>query len=101
VIVSIVRFRSRLPDGAVPARFQQRVERYQEVPGLIEKIYLRFRDTGEWGAVYVWESEESLAEFRTSELAQSIPSTYEVEGDARTELADVMLVVQRATAAAT
>lgn len=30
------------------------------------------------GAVYVWESEEALAEFRTCDLARTIPETYEV-----------------------
>lgn len=98
MIVSIVRFRSRLSDEDVRARFEQRAQRYREVPGLSEKIYLRFPDTGEWGAVYVWDSEQSLARFRESELAKSIPSAYEVEGDARTELADVALVVQPAGA---
>jgi hypothetical protein len=94
VIVSVARFRSRLSGEDVQPRFEQRAQRYLEVPGLCEKIYLRFRDTGEWGAGCVWDSEQSLARFRESELAKSIPSAYEIEGDALTELADVALVLQ-------
>lgn len=95
MVVSVVRFRSRLTDDEVQALFEERAEQYLEVPGLAEKIYVRFRETGEWGAVYVWDSEESLARFRESQLARSIPLAYEVDGDARTELADVTLVVQQ------
>ena len=96
MIVSIVRFRSRLRDEEVQALFEQRADQYRQVPGLAEKIYLRFEETGEWGAVYVFDSEGSLARFRESELARSIPTAYEVEGDARSEIADVTLVVRQA-----
>ncbi|HZE03819.1 MAG TPA: YdhR family protein [Solirubrobacteraceae bacterium] len=96
MIVSIVRFRSRLSAEEVQGLFERRAQQYREVPGLAQKIYLRFRDTREWGAVYVFDSEQSLARFRESELAQSIASTYEVEEAARSELADVTLVVEQA-----
>ncbi len=93
MIVSIVRFRSKLPDDAVQEAFEQRSDRYRQVPGLVEKIYLRFRETGESGAVYVWDSEESLEQFRASELGRTIASTYEIDGEVQSELADVALVV--------
>ena len=94
MIVSVVRFTSRLSDDAVQAMFEGRAASYRQVPGLVEKLYLRFSDTGEFGAVYVWVSEEALERFRESELARSIPLAYEVEGSPRVELADVCLVVQ-------
>ena len=100
MIVSIVRFRSRLRNEEVQALFEQRADRYRQVPGLVEKLYLRFEETGEWGAVYVFDSEESLTRFRESELARSIPSAYQVEGGAKSELADVALVVRQADAEA-
>jgi heme-degrading monooxygenase HmoA len=93
VIVSLVRFTSRLPDEEVVAMFEKRSDRYRKVPGLVEKLYLRFRDTGEFGAVYVWESEEDLERFRESELARTIPTAYQVEGESSLEVADVPLVV--------
>jgi heme-degrading monooxygenase HmoA len=94
VIVSLVRFTSRLSDDQVQAAFEWRADSYRDVPGLLEKRYLRFRDTGEFGAIYVWESEEALARFRETDLARTIPSVYEVEGLPSSELADVCLVVR-------
>jgi heme-degrading monooxygenase HmoA len=93
VIVSIVRFRSLLSDGEVRSLYERRSARYEKVPGLIEKLYLRFR-SGEHGAVYVWEDEDALRAFRASELGRSIGSAYAVEGEPSIELADVALVVE-------
>jgi heme-degrading monooxygenase HmoA len=101
VIVSLVRFTSSLSDDEVEEVFDGRADHYRELPGLVEKIYLRYRETGEYGAVYVWESEEDLLRFRESELARSIREAYRVEGETSIELADVPLVIRRADAGAT
>ena len=101
MIVSLVRFKSGLSDEAVQATFEERADHYRNVPGLVEKIYLRFREGGEFGAVYVWDSEKALMDFRETELAQSIPDAYQVEEAPRVELADVCLVVQPETARVT
>jgi heme-degrading monooxygenase HmoA len=96
MIVSLVRFKSGLSDDDVQATFEKRADLYQDVPGLIEKIYLRFRENGEFGAVYVWDSEEALMDFRKTELARTIPEVYKVEGGRpHAELADVCLIIQR------
>jgi heme-degrading monooxygenase HmoA len=99
MIASLVRFRSLLRDEEVESRFAERAARYEQLPGLAQKIYLRFRDTGEFGALYVWESEEALEAFRASDLAASIAEAYRVDGGARSEIADVPLVVQPAAGA--
>ena len=101
VVVSIVRFRSKLEDDAVEAKFEERAHRYRQVPGLVEKIYLHYRETGEFGAIYVWESDAALARFRESELARTIPRAYQVDSAPRSELADVSLVVRSEVAGAT
>ena len=93
MVATIVRFTSKLTDDEVQSTFEDRADAYRQVPGLAEKLYLRFRETGEYGAVYVWESEEALAGFRTTELARSIPDAYRVDGATRVELADVRLVI--------
>ncbi|MGE5274693.1 MAG: YdhR family protein [Verrucomicrobiota bacterium] len=94
MIVSLVRFKSRLDDEKVQAMFEERSNDYRAVPGLVEKLYLRLRDTGEFGAVYVWDSEEALNRFRETDLARTIPIAYQVEGAPTFEIADVRLVVQ-------
>jgi heme-degrading monooxygenase HmoA len=94
VIASLVRFKSNLAADEVEAKFEERSDRYRSVPGLVEKLYVRFRDTGEFGAVYVWDSDEDLARFRETDLARTIPSAYHVEGAPSVEIADVRLVVR-------
>ena len=94
MIVSLVRFRSKLSDDEVQATFEDRAQHYRSVPGLVEKIYVRFRETGEFGAVYVWDSEQALMSFRDTELARTIPDAYQVAHPPRVELADVCLVIQ-------
>jgi heme-degrading monooxygenase HmoA len=79
MFIHIVRFTSRLPAAEVGKRFQSRVEQYRHVPGLIQKYYLHYSETDEYGAVYVWESKEALAAFRASELGRSIGDVYQVE----------------------
>jgi hypothetical protein len=99
MIATLVRFTSLLDDAAVESRFAERADRYRQLPGLSQKIYLRFRETGEFGALYVWESEEAMEAFGASDLAQSIPEAYSIDGMARREMADVPLIVGSATSA--
>jgi heme-degrading monooxygenase HmoA len=94
VIVSLVRFKSGLSDDEVQARFEERANLYRSVPGLVEKIYVRFRESGEFGAVYLWDSEKALMDFRETELARTIPDEYQVVEGPQAELADICLVVQ-------
>jgi heme-degrading monooxygenase HmoA len=93
VIVSVVRFRSLLSDADVQAIFEQRAKRYRQVPGLVQKIYVRFRESGEFGAVYLWDSEEALQRFAETDLARTIPNEYRAESAPSAELADVRLLV--------
>jgi heme-degrading monooxygenase HmoA len=94
MVISLVRFKSGLTDEDVQAKFEARADAYESVPGLIEKLYVRYR-TGDFGAVYVWEDEEALAAFRNSDLGSSIAGAYQVEGGHVVhEVADVTLVVR-------
>ena len=94
MIVSLVRFASGLADDEVQGKFEARAEAYESVPGLIEKLYLHYRN-GDFGAVYVWEDEDALAAFRASGLGGSIAGAYKVEGgEVIYEVADVTLAVR-------
>jgi heme-degrading monooxygenase HmoA len=94
VIVRIVRFRSGPEDSAVVSAFAGRARRYREVKGLRQKYYLRFPETGEYGAVYVWDSRRALEDFNRSELARSIPEVYRVEGAPQGEVAEILLTLR-------
>ncbi len=89
-----MRFTSGLADDEVRKVFRERSDRYRGVPGLIEKLYLHFPETGEFGAVYVWNSREDFLRFRNTELARSIPDAYRIEKARGMELAEVCLVVE-------
>jgi heme-degrading monooxygenase HmoA len=94
MIVSLARFRSALSDDDVQATFEARADGYRRMPGLVEKLYLRLRDSDEFAAVYVWETEDDLERFRESELGRTIAEAYRVDGPVSVELADVRLVVE-------
>ena len=92
MIAMIVRFRSALPDAEVLRLYRSRSDRYRATPGLRQKYYLRF-DTGEHGAVYIWDSLADLDAFRGSELRRSIGSAYQVQGEPEISVAEVVMTL--------
>jgi heme-degrading monooxygenase HmoA len=80
MIVQIVRFKSGLSDAEVLQMCETRAPKYRALKGLKQKYYLRFAPTDELGAVYLWESEGALQEFRDSELARTISDVYRIQG---------------------
>ena len=94
MIVQIVRFRSGLSDEEVRKTYESRAPRYRALKGLQQKYYLRFPETEEHGAVYLWDSEESLRRFRESELARTIPEAYRVRGTPDIRLAEVVMTLR-------
>lgn len=95
VYIHIVRFKSGLPAAEVLRLYQSRVSQYRQVPGLIQKYYLHYPETGEHGAVYLWNSPEAREAFRGSELGRSIGNVYQVESKEVVE-AEVVLTAQPA-----
>ncbi|MGC9445294.1 MAG: 4Fe-4S binding protein [Candidatus Methanospirareceae archaeon] len=94
LIVQIVRYKSGLSDEQVLEQYQARSSQNLAVKGLIQKYYLSFPTTGEHGAIYLWESEEALQEFRESELARSIPDVLQIQGTSDVETAEVVMVLR-------
>jgi heme-degrading monooxygenase HmoA len=94
VIITIVRFTSGLRDDEVLRLYESRAPQYRQVPGLLQKYYLRYRETGEHGAIYVWDSEAALAAFRDSALGRSIGDVYRVQGEKTTEVCEVVLALR-------
>ena len=91
MIAQIVRFRSALTEGQVVATYHARMPRYRDVPGLMQKYYLYFPETGEHGAVYLWDSRGSMARFHGTDLARTIPDAYRVAITPEIEVADVIM----------
>ena len=51
MIIQIIRFKSRLSHSEVNQRFIDRSDQYRKVPGLLQKYYVHFPDTREYGGV--------------------------------------------------
>ena len=76
--VLFVRAKSGLESKELEGRLLERRPRFLDVPGLLQKIYGRDTATGAVCGIYFFESQAALAAFRETELAESIPSAYEV-----------------------
>ena len=94
MIIQIVRFKSGLSDREVLALYESRAPRYRPLKGLIQKYYLRYPDTGEHGAVYVWESDAALREFRQSDLGRTIAETYKIREVSESRMGEVVMTLQ-------
>lgn len=84
-----VRIKSKLDADEFERRLNERKPRFLDVPGLTQKIYGRDQATGEVCGIYFFENEESVAAFRDSELAKTIPTAYEAT-DVRREVYQVL-----------
>lgn len=87
--VLFVRVRSDLDFEELERRVIERRPGFQEVPGLVQKIYGRDESTGDLCGIYFFKDQKSLADFRDSELARTIPSAYEAT-DVRREVYEVL-----------
>jgi len=88
-VVQYVRIKSSLDWEELERRVNERRPRFLEVPGLIQKIYARDEASGDVCGIYFFESMETLAAFRDTELAKTIPSAYEAT-DVRREVYEVL-----------
>jgi heme-degrading monooxygenase HmoA len=87
--ILFVRITSDLTAEEFERRLAERRPRFREVPGLVQKLYGRDRETGDVCGIYFFESEEALAAFRETELARTIPAAYEAV-DVRREVYEVL-----------
>lgn len=88
-VVLFVRVQSDLDFDELERRLLERKPSFLEVPGLVQKIYGRDPATGDVCGIYFFDSHESLAAFRETELAKTIPDAYEAT-DVRREVFDVL-----------
>ena len=94
MIIRLVKFRSALSDAEVLKLYDQRAPQYRALPGLLQKYYIKDKQTGEHGAVYLWDSMQSMEEFQQSELSRSIPEAYKIIGQPRIEVLDTVYTLR-------
>ena len=85
-----VRFKSSLSLDEVTKIIEERAPEFRALSGLQQKYYIQDATTGEYGGLYLWDSPDSLAEYRESELRASIAEAYRVEGKPRVEVYRVL-----------
>lgn len=90
MIIQIIRFESALSENEVVATAKERADQFRALPGLIQKYYVKLDQPNEYGGVYIWDSMESLAAYRESDLAASIPAAYKVTGPPTVEILDAL-----------
>ena len=90
MIIQIVKLKSNLGEADLLERAREREPQFRAIPGLLQKYYVKMGVPGVYGGIYLWDSRESMAAFRTSELAASIPAAYEVIEAPDIQLLDVM-----------
>jgi heme-degrading monooxygenase HmoA len=88
--MQIVNLKSPLSEDELLATAHERAPRFRAIPGLLQKYYLNRPEEGEYAGVYVWDSKESLAAFRESELAKSIPAAYQLSEPPVIEISEIM-----------
>ena len=93
MIIKTLRYKSGLSHDEIDRHFRERSERYRAVPGLIQKYYVKFPDTEEYGGICMWDSQDSLDSWRAGNLSGTLAKTYKVEGEPSREFAEVMLVL--------
>jgi hypothetical protein len=87
--ILFVRVKSDLDPEELERRVMERRPRFKEIPGLVQKIYGKDESTGDVCGIYFFEDQESLAAFRETELAKTIPTAYEAT-DIRREVYEVL-----------
>lgn len=96
MIIRLVKFKSALSNAEVLKLYDERAPQYHKLTGLLQKYYIKDKQTGEHGAVYLWDSMKSMEEFQNSELSRSIPGTYKIIGTPRMEILDLVYTLRPA-----
>lgn len=90
MFVQFIQFESELSYEEITPIAQERLPRFRALPGLRQKYYLKLGKPNHYGGFNIWNSMEDLAAFRTSELAQSIPTAYRIKGAPVVDIYEMM-----------
>lgn len=90
MIIQIIKLHSELSEAELLKTAREREPGFKAIPGLLQKYYVKLARPGQYGGVYVWDSEESLKAFRESDLAAGIPKAYKLIEAPSIEVLDVL-----------
>lgn len=90
MILQIIKLKSNLLEEALLAKAKKRAPQFKEIKELLQKYYVKIGQSGQYGGIYVWESQEALNTYRNSDLAKSIPEAYEIVEAPNIEIMDIL-----------
>ena len=91
MLIQIVRFETELNETAFLEVARDRGPAFREVPGLLQKYFVKFDTPGQYGGVYLWETRDAMQSYRASALAQTVGEAYRVIGETEVESAEVLI----------
>jgi heme-degrading monooxygenase HmoA len=94
MVIKVVMFKSALSEPEVMRAIEARAPEYREMPGLLQKYYVKDPHTGDYGGIYLWDSPEAMRQFEDSLLYKTIPEAYRVVGRPRVEVLDVVYTLR-------
>lgn len=95
MIIQFIKLKSNLPEADLLKKAKEREPQFKAIPGLLQKYYVKTDQLGEYGGVYVWDSQESLQSYRESDLAKSIPEAYEITEAPNIEIMDILFQLRK------
>ena len=93
-IMLMVRIKSGLIFEEGQRRYRERMPDFRALPGLLQKYYLRDAGNGDLMGVYLFDTEASMQAYLASDLRNTIGTAYEVVGEPRVEIAEVVDVLR-------
>lgn len=89
-VMLIVKAKTELSEEEFLKIAKERAPQFAAIPGLIQKYYIKTKNPGEYGGVYIWDSVESLNKYRESDLAATIAEAYKTVGPPSAEVIDIL-----------
>ena len=89
-LILLVKFKTPLSLEEVIKVVDNRIDEFRALKGLQQKYYLQDPVTKEYAGLYLWESMEDFLSYRDSELRSTIAKAYQVEGEPRIEVFNVI-----------
>lgn len=81
MIVAVVKFRLSAPVTLAEAAglFESSAPKYQNLPGLIRKMYVRAEDGLTAGGIYLWQTRQAAEAVYSGEWLERVKNLYGVE----------------------
>lgn len=78
MFIQVIKFSTNLDEKNIVDIAHSRAEEFRALKGLIQKYYFKTGKEGEYGGLYIWQDKLSMEDYKTSDLAASIPAAYEI-----------------------